>query len=573
MYRKFEGVVMNDFKRTQEQIDIIQAVVDGKSIKISAQAGSSKTTTLVMAAEAVVKPMLYLTFNKAMQEEARNKFPSWVEVRTTHSMAYSAVGYQYQSKLKRPMGHYVNVAGTASEVAKFFKISPLEYQEGKWLTSASIGYAVLATVRAFECSDSDVLSNEHISMFAVKAKRLDKKSHKKTIDTYKKDVLRHSKALWELRVNLKSKVLAEHDTYLKLWQLSKPNLNEYDVLMVDEFQDTNMCVVDIVRNQNTQVVLVGDPSQSIYQFRGALNALDKFDYEAFSLSQSFRYGQDVADIGGAITGRSGMKGWEQLDTKVHSSEDTTSTFPESYTAIYRTNSGMMIDAVEAIANGKSVNIVTDIRDFTNLIDSVLAIKAGDMKKVKHQSLLVYESWKELLTDLDWASSEVQRVCAMIKDNSVYKVLGLLKAHRNTPSPDITFVTAHKSKGLEYDNVVLGSDFPSIYDNKGARRDLPIAETNLLYVAATRAKYNLKTNDQVEERIGNGVATKGFEINVKKIEVHEKFMESPVDAFTRSLDQQIGGMYASVGMDGVDQLMSTEYDDCDLDGNEIDFIRQ
>lgn len=492
----------NVIVKTQEQKDIIQAIIDGKSIRVSAQAGSSKTTTLVMAAESVVKPILYLTFNKAMQEDARDKFPSWVEVRTTHSMAYAAVGYAYQTKLKRPIGGYVNVAGTASEVARFFKIRPIEYQEGKWITSAAIGYAILSTVRGFECSESDKVSEQHISMTAITTKRLDKDKHKSLIEGYRELVLHHSKALWELRSDLNSKVLSGHDTYLKLWQLSKPDLSAYDVLMVDEFQDTNMCMVDVIQNQSNQVVIVGDPSQAIYQFRGAINALDKFDYPLFSLSQSFRYGQDVADVGSFITGRKGMKGWDKIDTEVHLCEHD-SDFPERYTAIYRTNSGMLADAVDAISSGKSVNIVIDIREFTALIDSALALRSGDTRKVKHQSLLVYEDWKEFIADIEWASGELQRVYAMIKDNSVYRVMGLLKGHRNSSNPDVTFVTAHKSKGLEYDSVSLGSDFPSVLNKDGERRDLPIAEVNLLYVASTRARLHLKLNEQVEERIRLG----------------------------------------------------------------------
>lgn len=483
---------------TQEQQDIVQAVTDGKSIKVSASAGSSKTTTLVMVAEALVRPMLYLTFNKAMADEAKEKFPGWVEVRTTHSLAYQAIGYKYQEKLKRPMGAYVNVCGTASEVAKFFKIRPMEYLEGKWITSAAIGYAVISTVKAFECSDDSKIDSSHVSMYALSTKRRESFG-KDFIREYCAVVLKNAKALWELRTNLKSKVLAEHDTYLKLYQLSKPDLSNYDVLMVDEFQDTNMCVVDIVKRQKGQVVIVGDPSQAIYQFRGAINALDNFDYPAYSLSKSFRFGQAIADLGVAITGRQGMLGWEKLDTQVKSVADDCE-FPEKYTAIYRTNTGMLLDAVQAISEGKTVNIISDIRDFTALIDSALALKAGDKKGVKHSSLLVYDTWNELVADVDWASGELQRVVDMIKDNSVFRILGLLKSHRNTDNPDVTFLTAHKSKGLEYDNVVLGGDFPSIYDNKGAKRELPIAETNLMYVAATRAKQKLYTCAELEERV-------------------------------------------------------------------------
>lgn len=554
---------MKEFNKTQEQVDIIEAVKSGESIKVVAQAGAAKTTTLVMASEEVVKPTLYLTFNKTMQEEARDKFPSWVEVRTTHSMAYGDVGHKYREKLKRPTGRYQNVCGTASEVARFFKIKPIEYEEGKWITSASIGYAIQTTLRNFECSDSEEISKEHVSREPLRAKGIKCKDLERTVTDI---VLKNSKALWALRINLNSNILATHDTYLKLWQMSKPDLSNYDILMVDEFQDTNMCVVDVVKRQEGQVIIVGDPSQAIYQFRGAINALDKFEYRELPLSKSFRYGQSVAEIGSIITKREGMEGCDSISTRVVvSGEDHY--LPDNYTAIYRTNSGMLLDAVKAIEDGKSINIVTDVRDFVSLIDSTLALKGGDKRGVRHTTLLVYESWKDLNKDIDYAPSELQRVVAMIKNKSVYKVLGLLRSHRNTNNPDITFVTAHKSKGLEYDNVVLGNDFPSIFDKEGMLRDMPIAETNLLYVASTRAKDFIKLNEQVEERINlSGGAV--FTLNIKE---YSRQALTPLEKLDKFVDEEVSEVWRGSGMEGVGQFMRPDNEDLDIDGNLINHL--
>lgn len=44
--------------------------------------------------------------------------------------------------------------------------------------------------------------------------------------------------IWERMVNLQDKVIRmPHDGYLKLWQLSKPRLTQYDALLIDEAQD------------------------------------------------------------------------------------------------------------------------------------------------------------------------------------------------------------------------------------------------------------------------------------------------------------------------------------------------
>lgn len=51
------------------------------------------------------------------------------------------------------------------------------------------------------------------------------------------------------------------------------------------------------------------------------------------------------------------------------------------------------------------------------------------------------------------------------------------------------MTAHKSKGLEYDSVFIGDDFQLVYENENNElvvNDNPM-ELNLVYVAVTRAK--------------------------------------------------------------------------------------
>src|SRR5690606_5321394 len=95
---------------------------------------------------------------------------------------------------------------------------------------------------------------------------------------YRLTILSYAKLLWKERINPASKILATHDTYLKLYQLSNPNLSQYKILYLDESQDSNDCVIDIVKQQkDMKVVLVGDDAQTIYAWRGSTNAMAKFD--------------------------------------------------------------------------------------------------------------------------------------------------------------------------------------------------------------------------------------------------------------------------------------------------------
>ncbi len=80
-----------------------QAVLnDGnRIIRINARAGTGKTTTLQMlSAKDRTAKILYLVFNRKAREEAKEKFPSNVEVHTVHSLAYRHEGYKWNGQLK-----------------------------------------------------------------------------------------------------------------------------------------------------------------------------------------------------------------------------------------------------------------------------------------------------------------------------------------------------------------------------------------------------------------------------------------------------------------------------------------
>merc|ERR1711983_330143 len=86
------------------------------------------------------------------------------------------------------------------------------------------------------------------------------------------------------------------DGYLKLFQLEGHKL-EHDFMLVDEAQDVTPVVADIVLSQKKPTILVGDPHQSIYGFRGAVNAMAKVNAtETLCLTQSFRFGPEISFV-------------------------------------------------------------------------------------------------------------------------------------------------------------------------------------------------------------------------------------------------------------------------------------
>lgn len=500
---------MTTFTPTVEQEAAIQLVEKNHKVKLNAYAGCSKTTTLTMVADQLAVNSLYLAYNKAMAVEAKEKFPSWVKVSTTHALAYAVYGRELQNKLKRPAGAYQNVCGTGGEIARYFKIKDYvldEYGIGR-ITAAGIGVAIKETVNRFEYSADETIGMGHVSNAGIK--KLDKKHlQPQVLLEYAAMVLKYAKQLWELRKNKNVPVLATHDTYLKLYQLSRPDLSHYDIVYLDEGQDTNECVLDIVMSQTgCKTVVVGDGFQQIYQWRGSVNAMEKLPFVEGKLSQSFRFGQPIADLANTVLNEAGgfvgaaIRGWEGCESRVESFYNA----PEeelskngAYTLLYRTNMTLILDAVQLMVEGKQVNLEIDVKDFVKLLESAIELKAGNMKGVKHEELLPYNNWKEFVEEVSGTGGELGRVYQIIDSGDVYVVIGHLSTHRNVENPDVVLTTAHKSKGREWDTVLLANDFPSCYNQKGEWVGLNEAERNLLYVAVTRARKLLVWNSTVEE---------------------------------------------------------------------------
>lgn len=523
---------------TDEQNKVVEMSKVHKALKISAYAGAAKTSTLVMVAEQHVVPSIMLTFNKSLADEAKSRFPSWCECRTVHSLAYASFGAQLQKKLKRPTGPYKNVAGTGTEIAKYFKTGDFSYmiqgeRESRKMKAGGVGVAIKETVAKYEQSADEELGYKHVSTSPCDQILL---KDQNSMRAFRYLVLSCAQKLWRLRTDLRSDVLATHDTYLKLYQLSKPDLSRYEVLYLDECQDVNAVVLDIFLRQQDKCRLyaVGDGYQNIYSWRGAMNAMLELDWPEVNLSKSFRFGQEIGDLADAVLAFDGtkitsVKGWEKLSTQVMPKyEIPAEVWDQQYTMLFRTNGALILEAVDLMEQGKKVNLEIDVSDFTKLLDSAIELQRGNITKVKHESLVQFTTWKECEVEAQAVQGELLRVYNMVENGSVYKVLGVLSKHKNYENPDVTLTTAHKSKGREFDVVILADDFPSPYNQQGEWVGLQDMERNLLYVALTRTKKLLGYNGTVQHMINR------FKNNAKIEDAFDEYVGKQVRQMDREL---------------------------------------
>lgn len=472
------------FKPTKEQQAIVKGSQELRLLKVSACAGSGKTSTLTLVANANPVSSLYLAFNKAMALDAAEKFPDYVDCKTIHSMAFAKFGRQMMHKLSRPKGGYINVAGTSAEVARYYRMTDVTDDNGSpGISKVALGLLVRRTVAIFESSDRESISKADVPFGEVlKACRDTTLDRRELADI----TLRYAKRLWKDRIDLHSPVLITHDTYLKLYQLSKPTLH-FKIIYLDEAQDVSDVMLDILLRQDCRIILVGDSRQAIYGWRGAVNAMEKVECPEFKLTQSFRYGQKIADVATAlINGDMQIQGFDKVDSIVGEVD-----YSKPYTIIFRTNSALLLQAVDLIEAGVAVSAEVDSKDFIKLLDSAKALYDGNMKAVKHDSVVPYSDWKEMVKAAE-EEQELKRVIKVISSGECGTYINALRSleSRNADA-HVVLTTGHKSKGRQFEQVELWGDFPN-----PAEKGISTEEYNLLYVAATRAIKVLQVNSSV-----------------------------------------------------------------------------
>ena len=462
-------------KITDEQEAIASS--RAKSLVVNAFAGTGKTSTLVeYARRRPQQTLTYLAFNRAIKEEAQRKFPSNVRCVTTHGLAYSGFGSQYSDKLGNLR---------ASNIAKAFNLTFM------------VGGLVLQIVNNFIASKSELINETHLGHAKINLN-----------NTQESSLIDFARATWERMKNTSDKsILMTHDGYLKLYQLSKPQIKT-DIILFDEAQDANPVTLDIVINQRANKVFVGDKYQAIYGFRGAIDALDNIDAdERLLLTSSFRFGQGTADVASGI-----LQDWQQCKHRIvgRGAHDTVFKVNQSkaHAIISRTNACLFNEAVYLTHAETPFGFVGGVENykFDTILD-VYKLFSGDKKGIKDQFIGAFESYESMEaygTELD--DKEVKALLRVVDEyrHDIPALISDIKAKGSAEkNPEaVILTTAHKSKGLEFDSVILTSDYTDLapkQDKKTGKMVMPTPEEiNILYVALTRSIRCVALPDSVKQ---------------------------------------------------------------------------
>jgi F-box protein, helicase, 18 len=477
-------------KLTSEQAHICDDPLNrGSLIVVNAYAGSGKSTTLRLLAEAHPRQnFLYLCFNKTVAEAARRVFPDNVRVSTMHGVAYGAMCKRFgASKLGREL--------RPAEIKDYFR-----------LANGFSAVQVRDALREFLLSTDKEPGIQHLGASEAGAS-----------SEYWKEVLKVTRKYWREMICEDSSIPLSHDGYLKLFVLEKSPLKYIDTVLLDEAQDTNPVTAEFVSFQRTEgmaVVLVGDKHQSIYRFRGATNfverALQIDEARVYALTQSFRFAQPIADLASDILNE--WKGDGVRITGLGTMDEV-----RSQAFIARTNSTILDRANILIANGQKAihfagtvdreNFKPDAKyGFEELMD-VYHLWAKNAGAVKTRYIRRFKSFgeiKEMAENRDAQDAELKRMVGLVERwaGQLPDILRRLSASAVGPQhARITLSSAHRAKGLEWDSVEVADDFLNLCDADLEAEKMTEAEfdeeINLIYVAATRTRSGLRLPKSIE----------------------------------------------------------------------------
>ncbi|KGL75878.1 F-box only protein 18, partial [Tinamus guttatus] len=501
-----------DIKLTHEQQRILNHKIErGQIVKIMAFAGTGKTSTLIKYAEKFAElNFLYVTFNKAVAERGKRVFPRNVACKTFHSLAFGSVGKRYKEKGK------LNFSNLSAYSVSFL----IQHREGQSLFIR--GKTVKETLENFFASSDEEISEEHVPTWF-------KNTHgvRKLVTLQEKRInVQEANEIWynmkKLDGDAEKNYKMTCDGYLKLWHLSKPQLTGYDAIFVDEAQDCTPAIVDIVLSQSCGVILVGDPHQQIYTFRGAVNTLYMVPHtHIYYLTQSFRFGPEIAYVGATI-----LDVCKRIRNKTlvggNQEGDVRGSVEGKIAILSRSNFSVFEDAVRLTGRERPIKIhvigglarfglgkIHDIWKLSRPIEERerlnLVINDPFIKKWEEtQGFIGLREYAEHIDD-----KELQVKIAIVekyKEQLPELVRRIQSSHVSTEAlADYLMGTVHQAKGLEFDTVLLSDDFVQVPATSGDPRRgshfsigmYPEDEWNLLYVAVTRAKRCLLMSKSLE----------------------------------------------------------------------------
>lgn len=478
---------MNDYRPTDEQVETVAMFRLGQSLRVEAGAGTGKTSTLRLMASATRRIGQFVAFNRAVVEDAALVMPDNVACATSHALAFRAVGKRYQHRLDQGRVR-------SMEIARALRIDPISVKlpgGAKVLQPGHLASLAQRAVLNFCFSDAEKPGPEFMPYIdGIDNVDPDYGTREwKNNRIVREQLARPIAALWADICRTDGRLPFKPDHYMKIWALGiNPTTGEAgatqpripgDFILLDEAQDTAPVLLGVLLQQDAQLVAVGDSQQALYEWRGAVNALAQIPAEATTfLTKSWRFGQPVADVANLIL--------EQLDSplRLTGCDQESRIGPidgEPDAVLCRSNAEAVKTVLAAQARNVRVHLVGGGDEVASFARAAGQLQEGE--RTYHPELVCFDSWPEVRDYVaqDPGGSDLKLLVRMVEEFGVDTILRALELMPEERSAQLVVSTAHKSKGREWPQVRLASDYP---EPEGGDFS---PEYRLVYVAATRGR--------------------------------------------------------------------------------------
>jgi len=484
------------YKPTLEQIDICNAFQEmmesfdrtNRKVVINAGAGTGKTSTLVLLADIAKKlgkKGRFMAFNKAIVTAASKKMPDNVKCSTFHAYFYGTVGQFYKHRSDRV---------SADFTARHLGIKDDLELSDKKLTPVMQARILYRAINKFSMSDDMEISRFHIPFV--------KGVTNEDMDLIRATLSPYLKPMWQDIASKEGVLRFKPENYIKIGALSNPKIAA-SFVMIDEAQDTFPVFLGWLKRQpHIRLVVVGDRAQAINEWTGAIDAMDKFesidretglsknDVTYLTLSKSFRFGPELADEANRWLylhneGTFMLEGNESKSTVVTDIDDG-----GIYDAIIcRTNAGVFESAMSLVESGIKVSMSKRNQDeLEDIAKAALQLMAGT--SCDYEAFQAFDNWHEVkdAVENDPGFSDLKTLVNIIEKYGANALLDLSSRLVPSDMAQTMIITAHTSKGLEFNRVKIWNDFFVPEDTSdGEPGEIPKSEVMLHYVAITRAK--------------------------------------------------------------------------------------
>jgi len=465
-------------KPTDEQLAILDEVRNGNdNLLVNALAGSGKTSTIEMIVEELPpnEEPLYVAFNKAIVEEAKEKLPSYVEISTLNSIGHrawaKAIGTKAYVDTKNPKMRQILTE-------QFNAIKNKDDRDELWDNYYDITQAISMSKHLGYIPDNTLKCDKRLCERSTVQSR---------IETQLSDFC------WEhidnaLRSSIKIAYggFIDFDDQVYMSALFGGSFQRHGRVLGDEGQDFSPVNFEMLKSLYIDWLgIVGDRWQSIYAFRGAeARAIDKakqvFNMKEMPLSISFRCPENIVK---AVHWHVPHMKWFKTGGKFNVLPNLDATQIQDNSAIVCRNNAPLFNAAFALlSNKRSVSVAGS--DIGPKIVKLLQ-KIGNADDDSEALTAKIEEWR--LEKVRFANNpatindtaECLKIFATWGSN-LWQAIKYAE-HILSQRGSILLTTGHKAKGREWDTVYHLDPFLCRDDDQ---------DKNLKYVITTRAKQEL-----------------------------------------------------------------------------------